>query len=137
MEFQLKDGWYDYLISGTLLGVFLMSLGTIYSFDSIPGFPYNSYLVLLFVTFVGFIGSFVMGSHLSVDFKNSTTSPNNSDSYKKGFESARDTFQFSIPCIVCGRSVLITDQSNISKDVKNKLKGLGIRHKECQLEVKP
>lgn len=136
MEFQLKDGWYDYIISGFLLGLFFASLGTMYSFDSIIGFPYNTYLILLFVSFVGFIGIFVMGSHLSVDTNNST-SPNNSDAYKKGYESARDTFQFSITCLVCGRSVMISDQSDISKEVKNKLKELGIRHKECQLEVKP
>ena len=65
MEFQLKEGWFDYLISGFLFGTFIMLVVMIYSFGSTSGFPYDTSLLVLFVDFVGFIVTFVLGSHKS------------------------------------------------------------------------
>ena len=136
MEFQLKEGWFDYLISGISFGMFIMTVVIIYYFGSTSGFPYDNYLLALFVQFVSFIVAFVFGSHKSSS-PNGSMKVNAPSEYKRGYESARDTFQFSISCYVCGRPVIISDQSNISDQAKRKLKELGIRHKECQLEVKP
>ena len=136
MEFQLKEGWFDYLISGFFFGTFIMLVVMIYSFGSTSGFPYDTYLLVLFVDFVCFIVTFVLGSH-KLSSPNGSMKVNAPSEYKRGYESARDTFQFSISCYVCGRPVIISDQSNVSDQAKRKLKELGIRHKECQLEVKP
>ena len=108
----------------------------IYSFGSTSGFPYDNYLLVIFVDFVCFIVTFVLGSHKSSS-PNGSMKVNAPSEYKRGYESARDTFQFSISCYVCGRPVIVSDQSNVSDQAKRKLKELGIRHKECQLEVKP
>ena len=136
MEFRLKEGWFDYLISGFFFGTFIMLVVMIYSFGSTSGFPYDTYLLVIFVDFVCFIVTFVLGSHKS-SIPNGSMKVNAPSEYKRGYESARDTFQFSISCYVCGRPVIISDQSNVSDQAKRKLKELGIRHKECQLEVKP
>ena len=74
MEFQLKEGWFDYLISGFLFGTFIMLVVMIYSFGSTSGFPYDTYLLVLFVDFVCFIVTFVLGSH-------KLSSPNGKGSY--------------------------------------------------------
>ena len=136
MEFQLKEEWFDYLISGFFFGTFIMLVVMIYSFGSTSGFPYDTYLLVLFVDFVCFIVTFVLGSH-KLSSPNGSMKVNAPSEYKRGYESARDSFQFSISCYVCGRPVIISDQSNVSDQAKRKLKELGIRHKECQLEVKP
>ncbi len=65
MEFQLKSGWFDYLMSGFFLGLFFMVITDIYLFESFNGFPYNAYLFLAFVSFIAFIITFVIGSHKS------------------------------------------------------------------------
>ena len=136
MEFQLKEGWFDYLISGFFFGTFIMLVVMIYSFGSTSGFPYDTYLLVLFVDFVCFIVTFVLGSHKSSSPIGSVK-VNASSEYRRGYDSARDTFQFSITCYVCGRPIIISDQSNVAEQARSKLKELGIRHKECQLEVKP
>ena len=59
MEFQLKEGWFDYLISGFFFGTFIMLVVMIYSFGSTSGFPYDTYLLVIFVDFVCFIVTFV------------------------------------------------------------------------------
>ncbi len=143
MEFQLKDGWDSYLGSGFFLGMFLASLFVMYVFDSIPGFPINLYLIAMFMSFVVFISLFGMGSYKPANTSkpanvNKPASTNNSPSpdFKKGYDMARDTFQFSVPCYVCGRPVVISDKSNISTAAKSKLEVLKIHHKECQPKVK-
>jgi hypothetical protein len=136
MEFQLKEGWFDYLMSGFFFGIFMIIAIIIYYFGSISWFPYDTYLLLLFAAFVGFIVTFAFGSHKSSN-QNSSMKVQASSEYKSGYESARDAFQFSISCYVCGRPIIISDQSSVSNQAKSKLKELRIRHNKCQLEVKP
>lgn len=118
------------MASGFFIGLFFMLLLVIYLFDSIPGFPFNTYLILMFATFVGFIVCFVMGSQ-------NPANVNDSPDFEKGYKTARDAFQFSVPCHVCGRPAIISDDLDISNAVKNKLESLKISHKECQSVVKP
>ena len=122
MEFRLKEGWYDYLMSGFVLGLFFALMDLIVVYHKIYYIP-----LLVIVVAVGlpllFVISFLWGSKVKNNFK--------SVEYVKGYEQARTDFEFSVPCNVCGKPVLISNKSNIYPSVKDKLAELKISHKEC------
>ena len=127
MEFRLKEGWFDYLMSGFFLGLFFALMDLIVVYHKIYYTP-----LLVIVEAVGlpllFVISFLFGSKVKDNFK--------SVEYVKGYEQARKDFEFSVPCYVCGKPVLISNKSSIYPSVKDKLTELKISHKECLADSK-
>ncbi len=67
MEFELKNGWLEYLSSGFFLGWFFMLLIILHNFSSVDGFPYNTYILVLLASFIIFIVMFIAGSYKSIN----------------------------------------------------------------------
>ncbi len=102
MEFKLKEGWSDYLFSGFLFGLFfiLIVFMVIYRrFYPSPLLAIVEVVILPILVVISFlVGSKVKGNSKSVE-------------YLKGYEQARKDFQFSVPCYVRGKPILISDKS--------------------------
>ncbi len=122
MEFRLKEGWFDYLFSGFFLGLFFTLMDLIVMYHKTY---YTPLLVIVeaVVLPILFVISFLQGSKVKNNFK--------SVEYVNGYEQARKDFEFSVPCYVCGKPVVISDKSDIYPSVRDKLADLKIRHKEC------